>query len=845
MANVKCPICGSDNPEGASFCQNCGNPLKKADASTIQPGDQPTKKNTAELEPILPDWLRDARDKARKSVEEEVQQRSENTRPVTDSNADLLAGLQSQSADDEEEIPDWLAGITGGAGKKKVQPEEPAEPPTESRFVEVGRLEDYPPSSDSENIQATQPSSDSDSSNLPSWLQNITAGHEIGTSNDELTNWLKKADAAQSESAAPQAEASANAPEPFVGAENTSSNAEAVPDWLAKLQADASSASEQPATESASPAFTEDQSTSNISEDVPDWLKNLDAQTATAAPVEPTPTPSQPSEETPDWLKTFGATESAASAEPVAANTADLNMELPAWLKGEATEEPATSSASNEVVVPDWLKKPSEPLEKPASTPAPSEAPTTNEGLAPAEMPDWLSALRPAEEPPAESAPAFTSGQEENVFGTEPLSGNDLDRLFSSSGSDWLSGAASASSETKEVEPPAAQEAESISPANLPSWVQAMRPVEASLATTPRGMVGDETLETTGPLAGLHGVLPAVPFIGPSSKPKAQSIKLQPSEEQQGHAALLDQILGAESKPEPMATVRSMNSQRVLRLVLAILLLLVVAGAFFAGTQIFPMPLGRPNETMSALASVELVQQDAPVLVVVDYQPSLVGEMEAVAAPLLDHLIVLRHPELTLLSTSPTGAALAERLFTGPLHDLNYQSGLQYVNLGYLPGGLSGVRAFATDPTTSTLLTADSTVFNSTMAWQTQPLQGVTSLSNFAAIIVITDSIESGRTWIEQAGPLRGNAQFVIVSSAQAGPMFQPYYQSGQINGLMTGLYDSAVIEQNNANRPGLARRYWDSYNVGLLLAVVLVFFGSLWSLIAGLRERAKTTEAG
>ena len=200
--------------------------------------------------------------------------------------------------------------------------------------------------------------------------------------------------------------------------------------------------------------------------------------------------------------------------------------------------------------------------------------------------------------------------------------------------------------------------------------------------------------------------------------------------------------------------------------------------------------------------------------------------MEAAASPLLDHLIVRGHPHLTLLSTSATGSAIAERLFAGPLGGLAYQDSL---NLGYLPGGLSSVRGFA--PTSSLAMP---------LAENSEPVPSAAqNISEYAAILVITDSIDGGRTWIEQAGPLYSGSAFIVVSSTQAGPMLQAYYHSGQINGLVSGLFDAAVLEQNDAGRPGLARRYWDAYNSGLILAVLLITLGALWNLFAGLRERA------
>ena len=125
-------------------------------------------------------------------------------------------------------------------------------------------------------------------------------------------------------------------------------------------------------------------------------------------------------------------------------------------------------------------------------------------------------------------------------------------------------------------------------------------------------------------------------------------------------------------------------------------------------------------------------------------------------------------------------------------------------------------------------------------AWSTAVLQNVKQLSDFAAIILLTDDIETARIWIEQTEGVRGVARLLVVSSAQSGPMLLPYVQSGQIDGMVTGLDGSAPIEQVNSGRPGMVRRYWDAYGFGLLTAVVLIIIGSLWSLAAGWQARRK-----
>ena len=67
-----------------------------------------------------------------------------------------------------------------------------------------------------------------------------------------------------------------------------------------------------------------------------------------------------------------------------------------------------------------------------------------------------------------------------------------------------------------------------------------MRPVESVLSET-GGSIETQPTEKEGPLAGLRGVIPSAP-IGSSRRPKAISLKLQASEDQQAGASLFDQI---------------------------------------------------------------------------------------------------------------------------------------------------------------------------------------------------------------------------------------------------------------------------------------------------------------
>jgi hypothetical protein len=246
------------------------------------------------------------------------------------------------------------------------------------------------------------------------------------------------------------------------------------------------------------------------------------------------------------------------------------------------------------------------------------------------------------------------------------------------------------------------------------------------------------------------------------------------------------------------------------------------------------LSLSDPNELQGALTVAQNVPEGAPVLVVMDYRPSHAAELEVAAAPMLDQMDLLKHPRLVFVSTNEMGPILTQRLLSLPSLKDRYRGEGQFTNLGYLPGGELGIRSFVQNP----LDTMPSDVFRNPA-----PLQANISITQFVAVLVLTDNADSARIWIEQAtaatAPLPFAAPIVLITSAQAGPMIQPYFDSGQVTGIVNGLYGSAIFEQNNANRPGTARSYWDAYSIGMLFAMLMLVLGGLMNLALGVRDRS------
>jgi hypothetical protein len=354
----------------------------------------------------------------------------------------------------------------------------------------------------------------------------------------------------------------------------------------------------------------------------------------------------------------------------------------------------------------------------------------------------------------------------------------------------------------------------------------------------------NQQVENEGPLAGLRSVLPVQTGMADTHLSKPYALKILANENQLEQAALLDKQLNSESTPRTAPERPKTLSIRPLRWIIAAVLLVAVLLPMILKTSIFPVPSISTSASPAGafFTAVEGLGVSQPVLVVVDYQPGFAGELELAAVPVFRQLEKNKVP-LAFISTSPVGPFMAERLQKRA--DPEYQQNYEYINLGYLPGGAGGIRAFAEQP--SVTVGHDLSLGD---MWATAPFSNIAGLADFGAIIVLTDNPDTGRLWVEQAGQIFNPKNsstprpFLMVVSAQAEPMLRPYTISGQVTGLLAGLEGAAQYE----NKLGTADKQefhatWDAFGAAMLVAELLILFGGAWAIFTGLRTRRTAKE--
>ena len=579
-------------------------------------------------------------------------------------------------------------------------------------------------------------------------------------------------------------------------------------DWLKQLESwqdePAASQPEEPTNQLSS---SETEKTSQTDNNLNDWLKDLAAQPTEqnneAASTEAlpgslfsdfssdekeskSPDAEEPPAEEPNWLSSFKKL-------PEEGNIADLVIPPP-------QEDSTEKSAFNSQAVDDWLSAQDKPVipaaeEHTASEPEPEE--TAN--LSP-------SISRPSDD---QNLKPENSSINSNPFGD-------------SSSMDWMESEPLVS----EAQTGADGSSKNLEPAALPAWLQALRPGHKNLNPTPSVTPKVPAhREDRGPLAGIEGVLQGEELNQYYSKPQTYNGSLTITDSQMARSKLLKNIADQGQWVDEEFGKPARSYRWVLRLIVAVLMLLAVLIPIFIKDLPNVTPSFYSEEVLRTFNTVNEIPTGKAVLVAADFDSSLYGEMNWVMQPLLTHLMSRNIP-IAYLSTNSVGATLMNQSLAQIAKDNPAYAPDQLIDFGYLAGGSIAMQSLAQDPQTTLKYTVEIA-----SPWESDPLKSVKKLSDFGSIIVITENPDTARYWIEQVRSAIGDTPLLVVSSAQAAPLVQPYYDSGQIEGFLSGT-NSAIAYSALIDQTLSAQSHLTSYQAVLLLVILIILVGGIVSLI-------------
>jgi len=579
---------------------------------------------------------------------------------------------------------------------------------------------------------------------------------------------------------------------------------EEIPPWLRELRESVKEAA----------ALTLQEEIQAPPEEVPEWLVRLRASLPEEEeqPAVPPFTEKIEIEELPEWLREIGEKEPhPAEKPPVEIKKAPLETgELPEWLQSIpwSTTQPAAPPA---VILPEAEKiaEAESPLTETEEAPTSAEAPPLAEvGRPPGEM--TLKGM---------STPAVLLPEEEEVT-IPPLIGLP----------DWLRETGPEPElpiEAAAPKPPVTEQPE-LYRAEVPAWLEKLRPGELGGEGAPQSM------ELQGLLAGLQGVLPAEPIITAPKEavPSAPPPVAIPPEAVKLFGDIATSGLPTEA-PKPV-TRPTWWSKKGWRLLVNLTLLLALLVPLLLNTHLAGQAPPNP-ENGSFYKTITDLPPGSLVVVAFEYDPSTAGEMDTLAETVLHHLII-QGARILAASLVPAGAAQAQQVLERVARDHEgYNYGSHYLNLGYLPGQEVALRTFVLNPLGVTgqdyvrgeALTAD----------RFAVLGGPLNMSDIKLIIVFSAAYENLRWWLEQVGSQSSSPPIVAAVSAAIEPQVLPFFQSGQLAGVLAGLPGAATYELIT-NRQAKAVGGLDAQSWGSLALVFMILVGNGVYLITRNRRR-------
>jgi hypothetical protein len=216
----------------------------------------------------------------------------------------------------------------------------------------------------------------------------------------------------------------------------------------------------------------------------------------------------------------------------------------------------------------------------------------------------------------------------------------------------------------------------------------------------------------------------------------------------------------------------------------------LAAALLWSGSSV--SALSRPPEAdLAEMTSyIDSLSPESVVLIGMDYDVSLAGEIDNAALPVLVHLM-RKQVGLVFISTRPTGPALSGHLIDLGLTWLpDYPDEKAFV-FAFLPGEAAGLLQLAIDPRQA--LTVD---VDGSNPWILPELTRIQDISDFSLVVFLTDSTGSGRDWLEQVQPRLSGVPLYAIVSKQAEPIYLPYRKAGQLQALMAGISEGADYER-------------------------------------------------
>ena len=252
------------------------------------------------------------------------------------------------------------------------------------------------------------------------------------------------------------------------------------------------------------------------------------------------------------------------------------------------------------------------------------------------------------------------------------------------------------------------------------------------------------------------------------------------------------------------------------------------------------LPIRPTPESQIVFDEINKLNAGDKMLLSFEYSPSTKPEIHPMAIAILKHLYA-KNIQVYGFALWPDGNFMSTEAFSEVSDDYDKKYGVDYVNLGYKPGGEAVIKGIASD--IRTLYPAD---LKGTSINDIPMMKDVVNIEDFDFVFSLSAGYPGSKEWVQYACDPKNIPLSTGCTSIQVTDIM-PYVENDQIRGILAGMpgaaeYESLVEAELQkmeiAVKPGEASGMMAAQSIAHVVIVLFIIFGNISYFITRKKNR-------
>ena len=252
------------------------------------------------------------------------------------------------------------------------------------------------------------------------------------------------------------------------------------------------------------------------------------------------------------------------------------------------------------------------------------------------------------------------------------------------------------------------------------------------------------------------------------------------------------------------------------------------------------LPIRPTPESQIVFDEINKLNEGDKMLLSFEYGPSTKPEIHPMAIAILKHLYA-KNIQVYGFALWPDGNFMSTEAFSEVSDDYDKKYGVDYVNLGYKPGGEAVIKGIASD--IRTLYTVD---LQGTSINDIPMMKDVVNIEDFDFVFSLSAGYPGSKEWVQYACDPKNIPLSTGCTSIQVTDIM-PYVENDQIRGILAGMpgaaeYESLVEAELQkmeiVGKPGEASGMMAAQSIAHVVIVLFIIFGNISYFITRKKNR-------